>query len=79
MQTKMKVLPIKISPIAVIMLLAFWIHVIYPDKLYTQEIANVDPDLQASQQNMAEVKVDGHFLTAFCKLSSCILSSASTN
>jgi small-conductance mechanosensitive channel len=62
MKTKSKLFLIKINPLAVMLLVVFCIPVIYPNKIACQEITNIDPDLKPSQQNLAEVKVDGHLL-----------------
>jgi hypothetical protein len=45
-----------------LILLILWIILFYPMRITGQEIADIDPELQGSQQNIASVKVDGHLL-----------------
>lgn len=47
---------------SILMVMVFWISFFYPILIAGQEINDIDPEMQGSQQNIASVKVDGHLL-----------------
>ena len=62
MDNKATLRPKTIQLSLVFFLLAFLITVMYTKISIGQEIKDVDPEMQGSQQNIASVKVDGHLL-----------------